>query len=56
MTQDYKKTLLDYITNLTPGAETSGEILQDINEVARSKWKSFLPNGWVALNMIGVIK
>ena len=56
MTQDYKKTLLDYITNLTPGAETTGEILQDINYVARSKWKNFLPNGWVLLNMLGAIK
>ena len=56
MTQDYKKTLLDYITNLTPGAETTGEILQDINEVARSKWVSFLPSGWQTLSYMGIVK
>jgi hypothetical protein len=56
MTQDYKKTLLDYITNLTPGAETTGEILQDINEVARSEWVNYLPPGWQTLTYMGIIK
>lgn len=56
MTQDYKKTLLDYITNLTPGAETTGEILQDINEVARSEWVDYLPRSWHNFNLAGIMK
>lgn len=56
MTQDYKKTLLDYITNLTPGAETTGEILQDINEVARSEWYDYIPSRWYDFNLTGITK
>ena len=56
MTQDYKKTLLDYITNLTPGAETTGEILQDINEVARSEWVDYLPARWLNFEFQGILK
>lgn len=56
MTQDYKKTLLDYITNLTPGAETTGEILQDINEVARSKWIDYIPSSWYDFTLAGILK
>lgn len=56
MTQDYKKTLLDYITNLTPGAETTGEILQDINNVARSEWVDYMPSRWYDFNLNGILK
>ena len=56
MTQDYKKTLLDYITNLTPGAETTKEILQDINEVARSEWLDYLPTRWSNFQFQGILK
>jgi hypothetical protein len=56
MTQDYKKTLLDYITNLTPGAETTGEILQDINDVARNKWRDYIPSRWYDFNLAGILK
>ena len=56
MTQDYKKTLLDYITNLTPGAETTGEILQDINEVARSEWENYIPARWRSFQFQGILK
>lgn len=56
MTQDYKKTLLDYITNLTPGAETTREILQDINEVARSEWLDYLPTRWSNFQFQGILK
>ena len=56
MAQDYKKTLLDYITNLTPGAETTGEILQDINEVARSEWVDYIPASWKSFIFYGILK
>ena len=56
MTQDYKKTLLDYITNLTPGVETTGEILQDINEVARSEWVDYIPTRWSNFQFQGILK
>lgn len=56
MTEDYKKILLDYITTLTPGSATTGEIFESINEVARSKWKPFLPDGWQDFKLGGIIK
>lgn len=56
MTDDYKKMLLDYITNLTPGQSTSGEILKSINEVPISDWQNYMPEIWADLSIEGAIK
>lgn len=56
MTDDYKKILLDYITNLTPGQTTTGEIFQSVNEVARSEWIDYIPNKWEGFTLEGAIK
>ena len=56
MTDDYKKTLLNYITELEPGKPTSAEIFKDTEKILRSKWDSFLPNGWQDFEIGGLIK
>lgn len=56
MTDDYKKILLEYITNLIPGQATTGEIFQSVNEVARSEWIDYIPDKWVDFTLEGAIK
>lgn len=56
MTEDYKKTLLDYITNMTPGQSTSAEIFKEEIEVARSEWIDFIPESWSQFKIEGLIK
>lgn len=56
MTEDYKKNLIDYITNLEPGQPTSAELFKEQVEVPRSVWKPFLPSGWHAFSISGLIK
>lgn len=56
MTEDYKKTLLDYITNMTPGQSTSAEIFKEEIEVARSEWADFVPPRWADFSIEGIIK
>lgn len=46
MTNDYKKDLLDYITgDITPTAQTTDEIFKEQNNIPRSWWTNYLPNG-----------
>ena len=57
MTEDYKKILLDYITNLEPNTPTSTEPIKEINEVAWEEWyNEFLPGLWYNFRFNGVIK
>ena len=44
MTDEYKETMLDYLTgNLKHDEGTNEEILKEINEIPREKWKGFTP-------------
>lgn len=56
MTNDFKKTLLDYITNLTPGEPTSAEIFKQVEDVDRNGWIDFMPQLWVNFRLEGLIK
>ena len=56
MTDDYKRLLLDYITELNPGTPTSEERINSINEVAREEWFDYLPSLWYNFRFEGAIK
>lgn len=56
MTDDFKKYLLDYITNLTPGEPTSAEIFNQVEDVNRNGWIDFMPQLWVNFRLEGLIK
>lgn len=45
MTEDYKKTLLDYATgNITEGSPSTDEIIKEYVEINREKWSKYLPD------------
>lgn len=56
MTDDYKRLLLNYITDLEPGNPTSAELINSVNEVARETWANYVPEHWRYLNLNGAIK
>lgn len=56
MTEDYKKILIDYITDLEPGQSTSAEIFKETEEVLLSEWNSYIPSNYVQLRLEGLIK
>lgn len=59
MTDEYKETMLDYLTgNLKHEEGTHEEILKEINEIPREKWKGFTPsrNEIVNFKYEGLIK
>ena len=56
MTDDYKKTLLDYITEFKAGEPINTEIFTDIKDVDRSEWEDFIPSAWVNFILFGIIK
>jgi hypothetical protein len=59
MTEDYKKTLLEYATgNITESVPTTDEIIKEIIEMNKSKWiyGSILPNGWKDFHYEGLIQ
>lgn len=56
MTNDFKKALLDYITNLTPGEPTSAEIFKQVEDVQRDAWVDFIPSSWRDFKLEGLIK
>lgn len=56
MTDDFKKNLIDYITNLEPGKPTFDETFTSIEEIARSKYVNYIPNGWADFRLTGLIK
>ena len=57
MTEDYNKNLIDYFTNkLTFTSPTTSERYEEIKEVPRSEWTSYMPNLWDNMRVEGVIK
>ena len=59
MTEDYKKTLLDYATgNITESVPTTDEIIKEIIEMNKNKWTygNILPDGWNNFHYEGLIQ
>ena len=57
MTNDYKETLLDYVTgNLQNTSPTTDEIFKEIIEANRSDWTNYLPSGWNDFHFEGIIQ
>ena len=56
MTEDYKKLLIDYITDIEPGKPTSAEIFKEQEEVLLNEWIPFIPSNYVQLRIEGLIK
>lgn len=57
MTEDYKKNLLDYATDmLTSTSPTSDEIIEEVQYIARSKWTPYLPSYWKNFRFEGMIE
>lgn len=58
MTDDFKQTLFNYLMGKLPNEKgTTEEIFKEINEIPRSDWTDFLPNGgtWSAMRIEGLI-
>ena len=58
MTDDFKQTLFNYLIGKLPNEQgTTEEIFKEINEIPRSDWQNFLPNGgtWTAMRIEGLI-
>lgn len=58
MTDEFKQTLFDYLIGKLPNEQgTTEEIFKEINEIPRSEWQNFLPNGgtWTAMRIEGLI-
>ena len=58
MTDDFKQTLFDYLIGNLPSEQgTTDEIFKSIDEIPRSEWVNFLPNGgtWTAMRIEGLI-
>lgn len=58
MTDDFKQTLFDYLIGKLPNEKcTTEEIFKEINEIPRSEWINFLPNGgtWTSMRIEGLI-
>ena len=56
MTEDYKKTLLDYITELNPGEPVNTETFKEDLEIPRSEWSNYVPLHWEEFKIEGIIK
>lgn len=57
MTEDYKKNLLNYMTNkIVEGTPTTDEIIKQQTEENRSKWTPYIPNGWANFHFENIIK
>lgn len=57
MTNDYRNMLLNYITqDFTPGIPTTEELYHSTEEIERSKYAPFLPNGWYDFRLHGILK
>lgn len=57
MTEDYKKNLIDYITNnLISTSPTTEEIIEETNNYDRSKWNAFLPEHWTDFHFEEILK
>ena len=58
MTDEFKQTLFDFLIGKLPNEQgTTEEIFKEINEIPRSEWQNFLPNGgtWSAMRIEGLI-
>lgn len=58
MTDEFKQTLFDYLIGKLPNEKgTTEEIFKSIDEIIRSEWVNFLPNGgtWSAMRIEGII-
>ena len=56
MTTNYKKDLLNYITELIPEEPSPDPTFTSVEQVPRSKWLPFLPNSWSEFRFEGAIK
>lgn len=56
MTENYKKNLLNYITELIPGTPTAEEFSVGVNDVDRNNWVPFIPDYWQDFRLNGAIK
>ena len=57
MTNDYKELLGEYITgNIEPTSPSKDQILNEINNIPRSEYASFLPEHWTTLYANGIIQ
>ena len=58
MTDEFKQTLFDFLIGKLPNEKgTTEEIFKEINEIPRSDWTDFLPNGgtWTSMRIEGLI-
>lgn len=56
MTEDYKKNILNYITNMVNGtAPTTDEIFVNQVSINRTKWLNFLPTPWNNFRYEGMV-
>lgn len=58
MTDEFKQTLFNYLIGKLPKEQgTTEEIFKSIDEIIRSEWVNFLPNGgkWSAMRIEGLI-
>lgn len=56
MTDNYKKDLLNYITELIPGTPSADPTFTGVEQVPRSKWEPFIPSDWSNFRFKGAIK
>jgi hypothetical protein len=57
MAEDYKKNILNYITNMVnKTAPTTDEIFKEVMTTNRSDWTNYLPSGWVDFHFEGVLQ
>lgn len=56
MTGDYKKILLDYITNIEKGTPTTEELYKSVEELEQSIYAPFIPTNWYDFRLHGIIK
>lgn len=56
MTEDYKEKLIKYMTgNINATTQTDEEIFKQINDENRQDWAGFIPSGWNAFKIEGII-
>jgi len=56
MTEDYKKNILNYITNMiTQTAPTTDEIFVNQESITREKWINFIPSVWSNFRYEGMV-
>lgn len=56
MTNEFKKNILDYITNnVNQTASSDTQIIENIEEIPKSWFSNYLPNGWNELRATGII-